>query len=106
MNLNSMVDELILIKVAEEDQRKAWKFPSKAEWLQALKGAAIYGAGMGLGAAGGYALKHKVLTKALPRMNDNALNALSFGSSAVAGLVGTAAFKRYLKLIEEKRDKG
>jgi hypothetical protein len=102
-NMDSMVDELLQIKLAEEDQRESWKFPGKAEWGQVAKNMLAYGAGMGVGSGLGYALKKKVFSKLLPQMSDNMLNALGYGSGALAGLAGTAAFKRALKSTEEKR---
>ena len=103
-NIDSLVDELLLIKLAEEDGRKPWRFPSAGQWKQLGKGALVYGAGAGLGTGLGYALKRKVLSKLLPQMGNKALTALSYGSGALLGLGGAASLRQLMKGIEERRE--
>jgi hypothetical protein len=106
----ALVDELA--KIAEEqaaptkeepEKPRAWRFPSAAQWKEVGKSMAIYGAGMGLGSAGGYALRKKVLPKLYPNISDKALTALSMGGGALIGLGGGAAFKQMMRKADDAR---
>ena len=103
ISMDSMVDELLLIKVAEEEARQPWRLPRGEEWKQVGKNLLAYGAGMGVGGSIGYALRKKVLPRVLPQMGDKALAGLSFGGGALMGLGTAAAMRRAARLTEEKR---
>lgn len=103
ISMDSMVDELLLIKVAEERARQPWRFPRGEEWKQVGKNLLAYGAGMGVGGGLGYALRKKVLPKFLPQMSNKALGALSFGGGALTSLAAAAALRRAAQLTEKKR---
>ena len=99
-SIPSMVDEILLIKLAEEST--GWKFPTGDEWKRLAQVALAHGIAMGIGAGAGYAVREKILKKALPHMSDPLLALLSTGGGAALALASSAAMKKGLGLIQKK----
>jgi hypothetical protein len=92
--MTSFTDEMV--KIAE------WKRITKDDLKQLAKGVGVYGAGLGVGGALGYAARQKLLPHLLKRMTPKQVTALTVGTGALGGLVTAAALKKALLDKKEK----
>ena len=106
VNLESFVDEFMLIKISEEQERQ-FRAPPVGRLIRNLGiGAAAYG--LGAGTAG--LVSRKVLPKILPHIKPKQLRAISMGSgllAAAGGLAFADAMRQNKELLRDprKRDK-
>lgn len=96
-SMKAMANELVLIKQA------AWQPPSKEELKTLAKNVGAWGVGLGIGSAGGYALRKKVLPHLTPHLGPKATTALLYGGGALAGLLTSEAFRRHLKRLHDAK---
>jgi hypothetical protein len=104
-NMLSMVDELLLIKIAEEQERTGWKFPDSEEWKRLGLSALGVGAGAFIGAGLGAVARQK-LKQVLPQMSDRMLTGISLGGGALTGLGSTALLRKAYRWQKQKKDDG
>lgn len=89
----------------DELEKIAWEAPTKAELGELAKSVGVYGGGLALGGAAGYAARKKLMPKLLERMGPKATKATLYGGGAMGGLLAGAAFKRIMDRTKDARER-
>lgn len=97
-NMTSMLEEMIFIK-------QAWEPPSKEELKQLAKDVAGVGIGLGAGAGAGYAIRKKLLPKALPHLGPKTTTGLITGTGALVGLLGSQLYQQHQKRLDDAKQR-
>ena len=84
-------------------KKGAWKPPSKDELKTLGKDVGAWGLGLGVGTGAGYAIRKKLLPKALPHLGPKVTTGLLLGGSALTGLLGAEAYRRHQKRMDDSR---
>jgi len=96
-SIEAFSDELVKIS--------KWQPPTKDELAELGKSVAMYGGGLAIGSAAGYAARKKLMPKLIPVMGPKLTDATIYGGGALTGLLGGAALKKILKRAKDARER-